>query len=161
MARSVRYIFKINNSLVKIFALFFLFFSFCTIPSIKASEVDTLQVFSPSMNKNIRVVVILPDSYFQKSQSYPVLYLLHGAGGSHRDWITKVPEIAEAADNHQMIIICPDASDSSWYFDSPVDPSMRYETFMTIELVNYIDNQLRTRSNRNSSNKIENDLVFS
>lgn len=132
----------------KIAMLLILFVFVIPFSKVSASAIDTLQVFSPSMNKNIKVVVILPDSYFNGNRSFPVLYLLHGAGGSHQDWITKVPELAKAADEQQMIIICPDGSDTSWYFDSPIDPTMRYETFMTTELVSYIDKQLRTIKDR-------------
>jgi S-formylglutathione hydrolase FrmB len=48
-----------------------------------------------------------------------------------------------------MIIVCPDAAFSSWYFDSPVDSSFKYETFTAIELPAYIDANYKTiRSKR-------------
>ncbi|MEG3657211.1 alpha/beta hydrolase family protein [Arenibacter palladensis] len=115
-----------------------------------ASQLDTLKVTSNSMGKSIANLVILPDGYSGQKQAYPVLYLLHGAGGDHTDWVTKVSAIKEYADTYNMIIVCPDGSRTSWYFDSPVDPSMRYETYVSNELVEAVDKKYNTLANRKS-----------
>ena len=113
-----------------------------------AAKVDTVFVSSKAMNKRIPNLVILPDSDTDKKQVFPVLYLLHGAGGTFTDWISKVPEIKLYADQHQMIIVCPDGGWNSWYFDSPVDHSYQYETYITIELVSQIDKLYHTIQNK-------------
>ena len=46
-----------------------------------------------------------------------------------------------------MIVVCPDGK-NSWYWDSPVDPSMRYETFVSQELLRDIDARYHTRADR-------------
>ena len=46
-----------------------------------------------------------------------------------------------------MIIVCPDGQDS-WYFDSPIDPKMQFETYVSKELVAYIDSHYPTHANR-------------
>ena len=46
------------------------------------------------------------------------------------------------------VIVCPDGGYSSWYWDSPTDPSMRYETYVAEELVSAIDSLYRTRNGR-------------
>ncbi|MGM9479497.1 alpha/beta hydrolase [Pedobacter sp. GSP4] len=108
-----------------------------------AAEVDTAITYSKSMKKNIKAVVIKPDAY-QTGKSFPVLYLLHGAGGSYAEWVKKVPVIKNLADQYQFIIVCPDGNVTSWYFDSPVDPAWRYETYVAKELVSYIDEHYKT-----------------
>lgn len=113
-----------------------------------AAQVDTLAVPSASMKKTIPTVVVLPNGYKNAQQSYPVMYLLHGAGGNYRNWITRVPHIQQLADDYKMIIVCPDGAVTSWYFDSPVDSSMRYETFVAKELPAYIDQQFKTIQKR-------------
>lgn len=115
-----------------------------------ASQLDTLKVTSKSMGKSIANLVILPDGYSGQKHAYPVLYLLHGAGGDHTDWVTKVSAIRDYADTYNMIIVCPDGSRTSWYFDSPVDPSMRYETYVSKELVEAVDEKYNTLPNRKS-----------
>lgn len=109
-----------------------------------AGTVDTIVIKSTIMNKPINCVVIKPDSYKKKLTKFPVVYLLHGYGGSYSNWIKRVPELKEYADQYQLMIVCPDGHYSSWYFDSPVDTSMRYETYIGREVVNYIDQHYRT-----------------
>jgi S-formylglutathione hydrolase FrmB len=85
-----------------------LVFNFITIICFSAS-VDTVSIYSNSMKKNIKCVVITPDSYKNHADlRFPVVYLLHGAGGDFSNWISKVGSIKEAVDNYQMIIVCPD-----------------------------------------------------
>ncbi len=108
-----------------------------------AARVDTLQVQSEAMNKLVKNVVILPDNY-DGSIAFPVVYLLHGAGGNHTDWVSKVPAVKSYADHYQVLIVCPDGGRTSWYFDSPVDPAMQYETYVSAELVSQIDQTYKT-----------------
>jgi enterochelin esterase family protein len=43
---------------------------------------------SPTLNMSRRITVYTPPGYEQDSREYPVLYLLHGAGGDEESWIT-------------------------------------------------------------------------
>jgi len=114
-----------------------------------AATIDTALTYSASMKKNIKAVVIRPDG--PAGKHYPVLYLLHGAGGDYTDWIKKVPAIRQYADTYGILIVCPDGMVTSWYFDSPVNPAWRYETYVSHELVEWIDAHyltIRDRSGR-------------
>ncbi len=112
-----------------------------------AEKVDTVETYSPSMKKNIRAVVITPDTY-DGVREFPVVYLLHGYSGNYSNWIKSAPSMRDAADVYQTIIVCPDGAFSSWYWDSPVDPSMRYETYVSAELVSWVDNRYKTVRSR-------------
>src|SRR5258705_6512311 len=92
-----------------------------------AATVDTVSVYSNAMHKEFKCVIVKPDSYKKKNNQYPVVYLLHGAGGDFSNWIKKVPEIKKYADEYDLMIVCPDGSSYSWYLDSPVDSTMKYE----------------------------------
>lgn len=111
------------------------------------AKVDTVLTYSAAMKKNIKAVVITPDSYAQ-GKNLPVVYLLHGAGDSYWGWIKKVPAIQQYADQFQTIIVCPDGNVTSWYFDSPVDQEWKYETYVATELVNWIDKNYKTIRDR-------------
>lgn len=107
-----------------------------------AAKVDTLEVFSPAMKKNIKTVVVLPDGY-AKSKTYPVLYMLHGYSGNYASY-PKINGTIAGADLYQMILVCLDGGYGSWYWDSPIDPAFKYETFVSKELVNWVDKQYAT-----------------
>jgi S-formylglutathione hydrolase FrmB len=115
---------------------------------IVAGTADTIKIYSAAMKKEIPCVVIRPDSYPQKTQRYPVVYLLHGYSGNYSDWIKKVPALLQAVDRYQTLIVCPDGGYSSWYFDSPIDSTMRYETHIVGEVVPEIDRRYRTLPER-------------
>lgn len=111
-----------------------------------AAVVDTVTTYSPSMKKNIKAVVITPDNY-TNNKELPVLYLLHGFGGNYADWITKANGFERGADLHQMIIVCPDGN-NSWYWDSPTDQNYKYETYVSDELVKWVDSKYKTIKSR-------------
>ena len=108
-----------------------------------AKQVDTIEIFSSSMNINIKNVVILPADYNNKT-NYPVLYLLHGYSGNHKSWIQIKPKLPELATLHGIIIVCPDGK-NSWYWDSPVNTKMKFETYVSKELINHIDRNYKTK----------------
>lgn len=111
-----------------------------------AAIVDTVETYSPSMKKNIKAVVITPDNY-ANAKALPVVYLLHGHGGRYSDWIKSGKGFEKAADLYQMIIVCPDGN-NSWYWDSPIDPAYKYETYVSKELVEWIDSKYKTIKGR-------------
>ncbi len=114
----------------------------------KAATVDTISVFSNSMNKNIKCVVIKPSGYDESNHSFPVVYLLHGYSGSYAQWPGLAPQLGLEADEMNIMMVCPDGGFSSWYFDSPVNPAIRYETFISTELISYIDSHYKTIPDR-------------
>ncbi|GAB3024717.1 alpha/beta hydrolase family protein [Niabella terrae] len=111
----------------------------------RASKVDTVLTHSPSMNKDIKAVIITPDNY-DKSKQYPVVYLLHGYSGNYANW-SKSAAVVQAPDLYELIIVCPDGGFGSWYWDSPVDPAFKYETYVSKELVDWVDARYATIKN--------------
>jgi len=126
----------------------FTLFSLSFVQRVDAAIVDTVETYSTSMKKTIKAVVIRPDDY-ATAGAFPVVYLLHGYSGNYADWITKAKGFEKAVDLYQIIIVCPDGN-NSWYWDSPVDPNFKYETYVSNELVNWIDGKYKTIKNRNA-----------
>ena len=115
-----------------------------------AATMDTALTYSAAMRKNIKAVVIKPNDY-SENKKFATVYVLHGAGGKYSDWVTSVPDkqtLLKLADLYDLIIICPDGNETSWYFDSPVDSSYKYETYISKELVSYIDSHYSTIKDR-------------
>lgn len=116
-------------------------------PAIVRVQADTIAVTSHKMGRDIKNVVVKPLAYFDDDTTrFPVVYLLHGADGCYSDW-SKKANLDSLATSHHVIIVCPDGQDS-WYFDSPLDPKMQFETYVGSELVAAVDTLYRTIANR-------------
>ncbi len=117
-----------------------------------SSLVGNLEGDSPDR----QVSVYLPPSYAREPQRrYPVLYLLHGFTDSDSrwfglsgGWFVNVPHAVDAANAKgvpEMIVVMPDAFTrygGSMYSSSAVTGD--WETFVTRELVRYVDAHYRT-----------------
>ncbi|MEG1585560.1 MAG: alpha/beta hydrolase family protein [Bacteroidales bacterium] len=114
--------------------------------SARASRVDTIAIKSNSMDKMVKIVTIVPDVAMEGARC-PVVYLLHGYSGNHHTWINIKPELTTIADREGIIFICPNG-ENSWYWDSPKNPQVRYETFISSELIDFADSTLPTISDR-------------
>jgi S-formylglutathione hydrolase FrmB len=116
-----------------------------------AGRTDTIRVHSTVMHKDIKCVIIQPSRDKQPAGTatrLSVVYLLHGHGGSYAQWPGLAPQLKDKADELNILMVCPDGGHDSWYFDSPVDSSVRYETFITRELIPYIDAHYPTVADR-------------
>ncbi len=112
-------------------------------------QAQVVAIKSAKMGRDINATIVVPEQYFDpdlQEEQFPVVYLLHGADGSYRDWPSKA-DLDDLASEYGVIIACPDGQDS-WYFDSPIDPKMQFETFVTQELVAYVDGHYRTLPER-------------
>lgn len=125
------------------FLLIFIGFPLFLLPA----EIDTLSVFSMAMDKDIPVVVALPDNFQSATELFPVVYLLHGYSGDYLNWINHT-DLGKMADQYGFVIVCPDGGYNSWYLDSPVDKESQYETFVAVELVQWIDSNYHTISGK-------------
>lgn len=125
--------------------LFLVLLSVCSGYMVQAAKVDTLQIRSVSMGKEVQTVVILPNK--AATQFCPVIYLLHGYSGSAPTWMGIKPDLPAIADAKGIIFVCPDGK-NSWYWDSPLVPGYKYEIFVSSELVGYIDTSYHTIRNK-------------
>lgn len=112
-----------------------------------AATVDTVSIYSNAMHKSFSCVVIKPAVNKKETAAFPVVYLLHGYGGWYANWILRVPALQEYADLYKMIIVCPEGF-NSWYLDSPIDSTVRFETYISKEVPDYIDAHYPTIKNR-------------
>ena len=103
---------------------------------------------SKILNQEREFAIYLPKSYTtHPDKKYPVLYLLHGGGGSHKDWPEqgRLAEVAnqltDANEAAEMIIVCPEAGKTFMnYFNSD---GWRYEDYFFQELIPYMEANYR------------------
>ena len=136
---------KINGSAGRAaVALFFVLLA--TAVCRAAPTVSIVNVPSAAMKRNVTCSVMLPSSYAVGSATYPVVYMLHGSGNDNTTY-SSASEIQRIVESCGFIAVCPkDGTD--WWLDAPNDPSIRYETFVSSELVAYVDANYRTVADR-------------
>jgi enterochelin esterase-like enzyme len=132
---------------------------------LKKGAVEKVSVHGASLQGNLegdspdRVVFIyLPPGYAtNRTQRYPVVYLLHGYGLTAERWMS-FTNLAEAADKDiaagtmkEMILVNPDAFtkySGSMYSSSVTTGD--WESYIAEDLVAYVDSHYRTIANRMS-----------
>lgn len=125
----------------------FIVFCLFSITLLFSARIDTVLIYSKSMEKDLYAIIVLPEEHNHATTLFPVVYLLHGYGGDYRNW-SKHADLGSAADEFGFILVCPDGGKSSWYLDSPIDPRSQYESFITEELVLWIDSHYHTIPDR-------------
>jgi S-formylglutathione hydrolase FrmB len=133
-----------NSSRLKTFRLLMLLSFLGIFDSIVVAQtIDTFEVYSQSMKKSIKNLVIKPDQYFTNQDSFPTVYLLHGATGGYKQWLNDAPNLQALATKYEVVIVTPDGGYTSWYFDSPVDSTYKYATYLAEELISSVENNYR------------------
>ena len=97
---------------------------------------------------NNHVNVILPDGY-DPAQTYPVLYLLHGGGGSYHEW-TDNTDVVSFSSAYRIIIAMPDSGgtpNAGWYADW-FDGSRQWESFHIKDVIPYIESTFHGNGQR-------------
>ncbi len=134
-------------------------------PNARPNAVEHIKVHGKSLEGNLLgdspdrdVFVYLPPSYqTSRNRRYPVVYLLHGYGLNAERYVAAfgIPDKADkdiaAGTAKEMILVNPDAFNKyngSMYSSSPTNGD--WETFITQELVAYIDSHYRTLATRES-----------
>lgn len=94
---------------------------------------ELLTYHSKNLPRTDSVWVFKPANY-NKSQTYPLVYLLHGYSGNYKAW-NKIMNCQTYADKYGFIIVCPDGLFNSWYFNSPMRKDSQFSSFFFDELL--------------------------
>lgn len=113
--------------------------------------IENLTLESKFLKGTRHYSVYLPAGYQLSERTYPVLYLLHGAGDNHTSW-EQFGEVSHIADKAMaegsatpMIIVMPDAHEG--YFNE-LDNSWHGEDFFFKELIPYIEKNYRVKTDK-------------
>jgi len=132
-------------------------------PAKQAGKVNFLKVPAPSLKGNLLgdpaeqdIAIYLPPGYeTSPSKRYPVVYLLHGYGGSPKSWFVVAPfsfnispvldELMWSGKVREMIVVAPNGTNAfggSFYVNSAA--SGNWEDFIIRDVVGYVDSNYRT-----------------
>ena len=142
----------------KFFSLLFCCTFFCLLFTSRASVAqeskvfDDLSIQSKILKKMMKFSVYLPVGYDTSNRRYPILYLLHGGGGNHTDWI-QLGDMQHIADtsiregkSDAMIIVMPDAEQT--FYLNHIRGEYQYEDYFFKELMPFVEQNYRCRAGK-------------
>ncbi len=103
---------------------------------------------SPIIGESFKYRIYLPPDYPSSPQRrYPVLYMLHGAGGNYTEWSDsflpeQIDRLIVADEVQPMIVVMPDDGESTYWANWDNGP--RWGDYVTEDVVGTIDQRYRT-----------------
>lgn len=104
----------------------------------------TVDFYGESIGRDTKYNILVPRGYDKGNLRYPVLYVLHGSGGTYRDW-TRFP-LQKITRGMHMIIVMPDVGNSRYlnWAESEEGQKNEWEDFMIHDLIEHVDANFRT-----------------
>lgn len=118
----------------------------------QAGQVFADQAPSPALGRDVKFTVYVPDGYQDAgSANYPVVYLLHGAGGDENEWRTKGGAV-ETLDGlikrgviRPSVVVMPTAGPASWWADGVAEKA---GTAIMKDLLPYVESRYKVQKER-------------
>lgn len=139
-----------KNLLILTLILVFPIFSFAQTGKVY----DNLSLKSEILKMDRKYAIYLPPDYETSERTYPVLYLLHGAGDDQTGWVQfgEILDIADkainAGDATVMIVVMPDANTGQRGYFNSMKGDWQYEDFFFEELIPYVEKTYRIKSEK-------------
>ena len=90
----------------------------------QAGQVFADQAPSAALGRDVKFTVYVPDRYQAGGAvSYPVIYLLHGAGGDENEWrirggaVQTLDGLIKRGLTRPFVVVMPTAGPASWWAD--------------------------------------------
>jgi enterochelin esterase-like enzyme len=118
-----------------------------------AARTESRSFFSPAIERTMPYVIFLPPGYDSTGQHYPVLYMLHGLGGSCREWqgygfLETAQRMMEAGEIQPFIIVLAEGERAYWVNHANGGPS--WGTYIARDLLAAVDQGFRTVPDRSA-----------
>jgi enterochelin esterase-like enzyme len=115
---------------------------------------DNLTLNSKILKSERKFAIYLPPDYETSGRSYPILYLLHGAGDDQTGWVQfgEVQNITDKAIRDggatAMIIVMPDGNTGRRGYFNDIKGDWNYEDFFFTELMPYVEKKYRVKGEK-------------
>jgi S-formylglutathione hydrolase FrmB len=112
-----------------------------------AGNFRSVTFYSPALDRDMAYDVYLPPGYATEGRRYPVLYMLHGAGGSKDEWpayglVNDVDRSITSKDISPLIVVLPQG-DIGYWVNWP-DGGPRWADYVVRDLRRQVDATFRT-----------------
>ena len=119
---------------------------------LKGSVSERLTVDSRILDRSVSYRVYLPPGYSESKSTYPVVYLLHGGGGSEDTFVEGFgihlvsDSLISIGAMEPMILVMPDGGNTRYLNNH--DNSVRYEDFFFEEFLATVESTFRINSEK-------------
>jgi enterochelin esterase-like enzyme len=116
--------------------------------NIRGTLYKSLEINSNIINNKLEYSIYLPPYYHTTTDSFPVLYLLHGIKGDETSWIDRceihiiIDSLIKTEEIPPLIVVMPDARNS--YYMNDYLLQFPYEDILIREFIPYIDSTYKT-----------------
>jgi putative tributyrin esterase len=111
---------------------------------------ETVEFFSPAVNRQMKFDIVLPPGYADGEQRYPVLYLLHGFMQNYTIWGRNLAAAFYARKLSDLILVLPDGG-NSWFVNyarNDDGQTNNWEDHIINDVIGYVDSHYRTEARR-------------
>lgn len=108
---------------------------------------QTVDFYSPAVERNMKFDIVLPPDYERNEKRYPVLYLLHGYMQNYTVWGRNLAAAFYAREVNEVILVLPDGG-NTWFVNYADDASNRWEDHVVEDVITYVDNNFRTEARK-------------
>jgi enterochelin esterase-like enzyme len=125
----------------------------CAAPVVWGGEVFLDTFKSPALNREVKFTIYLPDGYKDSADRYPVIYLLHGAGGDENEWRTKggatetIDGLIRRGQLRPSVVVMPSFGPASFWANGAAE---RAETAFIDELLPHVESRYKVAIERSS-----------
>lgn len=124
---------------------------FCCDESDVCERVKLEKIYSLSMKKYIPFFLFLPKNWeTAKNETFPVVLVYHGNSNNFARFALQ--NLKFARHNENFLLVFPDGDVNTYFVDSPIDPRIRFETFITTELRPFLIQNYRAKNDRKWAN---------
>lgn len=107
---------------------------------------------STFLNRKVDFSVYLPDHYDMAIHPFPAVYLLHGLGRDHNEWLRNgaleaVPALTAKREIRPMLFIMHSLGEQSWWVDGERDKA---ESALMRELIPHVERKYKVLRDRRS-----------
>jgi enterochelin esterase-like enzyme len=116
-------------------------------PAAATGHVEVRSFYSAALDRTMPYRVYLPPGYSETTRRYATLYLLHGMGGSNKEWqdlgVAAVADrLIAAGQIAPLIIVMPEGARSYWV--DQASGGQQWGRYTAVDLVSEIDATYRT-----------------
>lgn len=118
----------------------------CAVQAADTSEIKPMTLYSKTLRQEMKYNIYLPKGYSLSFDRFPVIYFLHGLGGSQDDWLRNggrklLDQLIDAGLVLPLAVVMPELPDGMAV--NAHDNSVRYEDYFLKDVIATVESNWR------------------